>query len=352
MARIIYGINGEGMGHAMRSKPVLEYLSKRHQVRIFASSRAYGFLSKTFPVHKIQYYPLIYVNNKVSYLLTFILGLLRTPFLAIYNCKVAYYMIKDRPDIAISDFEPAVIYWANILRIPVVNIDNQHTITGTKIRVMEDHKSAYIATRRVIRFIVPRADAYISTTFFYEKKTMKNLFLVPPILRDEIRSLKSGKGKHVLVYQTSKSSKELLPVLKSVNERFIVYGWGDREKEGNVEFRGLDERQFYRDLAGCKAIVTNGGFTLIGEALYLRKPIFCHVIGNQFEQQLNGYYVEKLGYGVFRDELKREYVIKFLGDIKKYRKNLKKFKREDNSKLFRILDKLISEYLVADNSRL
>ena len=47
--RILYGVVGEGMGHAMRSRVVLEHLvAAGHEVEIMASGRAVDFLGKRF----------------------------------------------------------------------------------------------------------------------------------------------------------------------------------------------------------------------------------------------------------------------------------------------------------------
>ena len=43
--RILYGVVGEGMGHATRSKVTCEHLVERgHEVKIVVSGRAHGFL--------------------------------------------------------------------------------------------------------------------------------------------------------------------------------------------------------------------------------------------------------------------------------------------------------------------
>jgi len=36
----------------------------------------------------------------------------------------------------------------------------------------------------------------------------------------------------------------------------------------------------------------------MSEALFFNKPIYSIPIQNQFEQMLNGYYLERLGYGL------------------------------------------------------
>ncbi len=68
--RILYGVVGEGMGHAMRSRVVLEDLTKRHEVQVVVSGRAYDYLkeraSEQLSVQKISGYTLVYENNEVN----------------------------------------------------------------------------------------------------------------------------------------------------------------------------------------------------------------------------------------------------------------------------------------------
>ena len=44
--RILYGVVGEGMGHAMRSRVVLDHLTKNHEVQVVVSGRAHDYLVK------------------------------------------------------------------------------------------------------------------------------------------------------------------------------------------------------------------------------------------------------------------------------------------------------------------
>src|SRR5690606_15289214 len=48
--KILYGVVGEGMGHAIRSGVVLEWLLEQgHQVQVVASGRAHGYLKERVP---------------------------------------------------------------------------------------------------------------------------------------------------------------------------------------------------------------------------------------------------------------------------------------------------------------
>ena len=46
--KILYGVPGEGMGHATRSKVIIAHLLQNHDVQVLSSSRAYKFLNESF----------------------------------------------------------------------------------------------------------------------------------------------------------------------------------------------------------------------------------------------------------------------------------------------------------------
>ena len=73
MARIIFGIQGEGIGHAVRSKIIIEHLSKKHDIEVFASGKAYKYLKGIKNLHKIDSPLLEYKDNQVQILKTFFL---------------------------------------------------------------------------------------------------------------------------------------------------------------------------------------------------------------------------------------------------------------------------------------
>ena len=65
--KILYGVVGEGMGHAMRSRVVLEHLTGQgHEIVIMASGRANSFLAKHFQgVNKIHGFHMISEENRI-----------------------------------------------------------------------------------------------------------------------------------------------------------------------------------------------------------------------------------------------------------------------------------------------
>src|SRR5215813_13386484 len=65
--KILYGVVGEGMGHAMRSRVIVAHLvAQGHEVEIMTSGRAVEFLGKHFEgVNRIHGLHMIYEENRV-----------------------------------------------------------------------------------------------------------------------------------------------------------------------------------------------------------------------------------------------------------------------------------------------
>jgi spore coat polysaccharide biosynthesis predicted glycosyltransferase SpsG len=72
--RIIYCASGEGMGHAIRSEAVIKELMKENKVIFCGGGKAYNHLKsiKEIDTYDINYFKIIYVNNKVAHRLTLI----------------------------------------------------------------------------------------------------------------------------------------------------------------------------------------------------------------------------------------------------------------------------------------
>src|SRR6266850_2234343 len=67
--RILYGVVGEGMGHAIRSRVILDELVQRHDVQVVVSGRAHDYLAKRandhLQVKKIWGFTIVTEDNEV-----------------------------------------------------------------------------------------------------------------------------------------------------------------------------------------------------------------------------------------------------------------------------------------------
>jgi uncharacterized protein (TIGR00661 family) len=132
--------------------------------------------------------------------------------------------------------------------------------------------------------------------------------------------------------------------LKNLDYNFTIYGFNKEGKDDNLIFRKFNLEIFYKDISTSKAIITNGGFTVISEALYLRKPIFSLPL-NQFEQILNAKYIKKIGVGDYKKKVDNEAIKLFLENIDLYKKNLDNYDPGDQKEILKKIDGVIESSL-------
>ena len=170
--RILYGVVGEGMGHATRSKVVCEHLVARgHEVKIVVSGRAHTMLSKTFDdVVEIRGLTIRYVDNRMDRDGTLARNVLAAPAMLAANVG-AYFdtVAKFRPDAVISDFDSFAYLFAKRHGLPVISIDNQQIVSRCKLGkfAKQGVKVDYQMTKAFVRAKLPACDHYVVTTFFY-----------------------------------------------------------------------------------------------------------------------------------------------------------------------------------------
>lgn len=348
--RIFYSLCGEGLGHAIRSAVVIEYLIEEgYDLVVFASDRAYQYLSNKFEnVYEIGGFNTVYENNRARYKKTFVYNMKDVPSDLKNNVNKMYKLAKKfKPDLIISDFEFYANVLAHILSIPLLSIDNMHVITEAKYNSPTKYAKDKIFAEAVVHAFIQRANRTLIYSYFYPPlKNKDTTQYVYPIVRDEIYALKPSVKNHILVYQTSTSNTKLIELLKNnPDKKFIVYGFHKDERDENILFRSFKEKQLFKDLKDANCVITNGGFSLITEALQLDKPILSIPVKKQYEQILNAIYIGRLGYGEHHDIVNQQILDNFLENVEVYRKNIQENyeKHYDNVETLETLKKTIEE---------
>ncbi len=344
MANILYGVNGEGSGHSTRAHEVLSHLQGRgHALYVASFDRGLRNLREHVEVTEIDGLRLAYVNNQVRYRRTLAKNLLSARRQARSFRRLSEQAQAWQIGLIITDFEPMSCHLGHRLGLPVISIDNQHCLTNAEVSFPGKYRRDAAVAKLVTRVMTPRADAYLVTSFFPAPVRRPRTYLFPPILRRQILNAVPTEGEHVLVYVTS-PAPALARLLSSVRGAFIGYGFGKEGREGNIVFRKPSLDTFFNDLVSAQAVVANAGFSLITEALHLGKPYLAIPIEHQFEQIFNAYWLDKMGYGTYWEELNKERVESFLYNLPAYREQLKKYPRRGNDALLGKLDMLIVEY--------
>jgi len=192
---------------------------------------------------------------------------------------------------------------------------------------------------------VPGATHYLLTTFFRPPIRKKRTSLHPPVLRPEVLAASSEPGSHLLVYQTYTSNQQLPEILKQTGLECRVYGLRRElqaeERDGSLVYKPFSEPGFIEDLRTARGVIANGGFTLMGEAVYLHKPMLAEPVAKQFEQILNARYLEKEGYGLCAEEITGPRLDEFLGRIPEFESNLSRYSQDGNEDLLSTLESVL-----------
>lgn len=346
--KILYGLPSEGMGHATRSNVIIAHLLKNHDVRVATSDRACSFMKERFPgrVYEIKGFHLAYKDGRVSKSSTASLLLKNGPKDLIANIHKYRLVHKEfQPDLVISDFDSFTFFYAKFNKLPLISIDNIQAVDRCKLDfpIPPSERNSYEIARNIVKAKVPNADYYLITTFFEAQTRKKNTFLIPPILREKILDATGRAGEHILVYQTSSSQNNLIPALNEVPKiPFIVYGFNKSETHANVTLKKFSEDGFIGDLASAKGVISNGGFSLLSEAVYLKKPVCSVPINGQFEQYVNAAYIEQCGYGRHLTDFTADGIKAFLFDIDTFRDTVSHYQQDGNKETFKKLDEIIA----------
>ena len=349
--RILYGVVGEGMGHATRSRVLLEHLLARgHDVLVVVSGRAHKFLRDRFAgrerirIEEIHGLHLRFDGNEIDLAESVLSNLDDAPAGLKKNIEV-YRAVDETFDAScvISDFESWAYFYGRARGLPVISVDNMQVINRcAHDDFVTDHRSlAFHMAKLAVKAKLPGAYHYLIASFFFPPVRKPKTTLVPPILRPEILAANREPGSHVLVYQTAASNQDLVPTLRKLPSEFRVYGMGREGVEGNVTLKAFSETGFIDDLRTARAVIAGGGFSLMCEAVHLHVPMLSVPIEGQYEQELNARYLQQLGYGAFARALDVDGVAAFLDDVPRMQRALQGYVRRGPEMLFTCVDELL-----------
>jgi uncharacterized protein (TIGR00661 family) len=356
--RILYGVVGEGMGHAMRSRVVLDALAARHEVQVVVSGRAHDYLAKRaherLQVNKIWGYTIVYEDNEVQSFRTLLQNVKGAITGWPQNVR-AYFDLVERfqPEVVISDFESWSYLFARRHGLPVISIDNMQVMNRCEHapEILAGVRADFELQRALVKSKVPGAFHYHITSFFYPPVRKPRTTLHPPILRPEILAATPEPGEHLLVYQTSTSNAALPEVLGRTGRECRIYGLRRDltadERVGNLVYRPFSESRFVDDLRSARGVIASGGFTLMGEAVYLRRPMLSVPVRRQIEQVLNARYLEAEGYGLAADEISDERVGAFLERLPDLERNLARYRQDGNRDLLEAVERSLEAAIAA-----
>jgi uncharacterized protein (TIGR00661 family) len=349
MARILYGIAGEGLGHCTRADLIGQRLLEAGNEVIFVGfGKAVPYLEERFGsrTRPIQGLGFCYKDDRIDQWRTFWAGLRRFPSIAKHNKQVLDLIAGQwTPDLVLSDFEPFSAWWARFKGLPVVSIDNEHVLTHCRVPMPPAGLLDRVIAKAIVRVYAFKADVYLILSFFDAAVTHPSAILAPPVVRPWLRNIEPKDGGYILLYISTGQHKEgCLEVLKRFErQRFVIYGFDEDATYGHCTLKRRSVEGFMADLASCSGVISSAGFSLITECLALGKPMLVLPVSGQYEQLLNAVQVQRLGIGIWSRQLSATAVERFLSYMAQPRHISRQVRLPDNEAFFVLLHQAASQ---------
>jgi uncharacterized protein (TIGR00661 family) len=310
MARIFYSMAGEGRGHAVRVRTLVEHLKHDHELHLFAPEDAFEFLQTFYGpgspdpqvgLARIPGLRFQYTGEKLNLAKSIGRGLKYAARELPRLVRAFRLRIRaERPDLILSDFEPSLPRAARRERVPFLSVDHQHVLVACDLSALSKELRWYAWWMGwAIRWHDAGRCRGVMTAFYQlpVKPGFEDLQLVGPIIRPEVAALKPSSGDYLLSYLRKITPERVVDVLAQAPCPVRIYGLGERSSRANLTFHPIHEQTFIDDLAGCRGVVCAAGNQLLGEALYLGKPVLAIPEEIHHEQRINACFLRDMGAG-------------------------------------------------------
>ena len=299
--RILYGVQGTGHGHLVRSAAMVAGLRSRgHEVHCLLTGRS----SAAFADPEIRASHTLLegftgraAGGRVRMLQT--LGQLRV---ARFVRDVRGFD-ASRFDLVLTDYEPVSAWIARRCRRPSIGVGHLYAF-HRRLRLPGRTGPARLALRLFAPVYTP-----VRTAVGLHWHRFGGANLPPTISPDLVAAAEAGPppdaGERILVYLPAESEQSITALLGRLpHRRFVAYRPVPAPVDrGNVSIRPYDRGAFVADLVACSGVITNAGFSLVSEALHLGRRLLVQPIGRHPEQFLNGRALVALGLGTVVERL-------------------------------------------------
>ena len=294
---ILYGVNATGNGHISRSRITISELKKRgHNVTVLFSGRKvkdFFDLEQFRPYVIKKGFTFVFKNGKLNVLKT----LLNIDLIQFVR---DVFKIKKEYDVVVTDFEPISAYAARKLGIHCIGIGHQYSF----LKKIPKSFKMKLASLFFLRFYTP-INSTISSHFYHFNQT-----ILPPFIENGLKNQDAvpTMKNTFLVYLAWEEQDQMISILNTIKgNEFIYYSSVDEEVQiANVTLKPFSNKHFKEDLIACNGLLTNAGFQLPAEAIYLGKKILCKPLLGQPEQEHNAKILKRLEHATVCAEFTKE----------------------------------------------
>ncbi len=239
---------------------------------------------------------------------TLVTSLVRSPEYRKSIGTINQVVRHEKPDIIVNfyDFLGGLYNFFERPRSKFVCLAHQYLISHPTFTFPTGRALDKASLKAGNRITALGADRILALSFQpFEHLPKKRIFVVPPLLRKEVKALKQAPGKSILAYMVNPGYGEEVERFHQANPEVALDCFWDmkgKPKEWKVDetltFHQLDDLKFIQKMASCRGYITTAGFESVCEAMYLGKPTMMIPVQGHYEQACNAIDAQKAGAGL------------------------------------------------------
>ena len=324
--KVVFGVNNIGLGHAIRSFAIIQYLKNllKDNIEIIIITGEKGlakdyFISKGIKTYVLPIDAFFVKEMKLDIKKSLLLNIFQSFRLLKILAKHKEIMkdISDA-DMYISDcsIHLSLMKYLDILnrKKPFISIYHHVEILENKefLNIIKESKDLVEQVKILSLFykiIENISDIIIIPSLSKEyEEYNKKIYVEHPIRKEIIEAKdKTYKDDYILIILSNMFIKDeeviskLLNILKGKeNLKFKLTSKVKFKTNKNIEILEpiYNDRKWAEILARSRAIITNSGTNTISECLFLNKPFITIPINNHVEQLYNAWIVKKNNLGI------------------------------------------------------
>lgn len=334
--KFLFVVQGEGRGHFMQAiemKAMLERhghevvccLVGKNPARVvpqYFYDRMQGTVVDSFESPNFVQG----VNGKrPSYFNSFIENVIKLPGFSMSMHRLRTTIAQMEPD-AIINFYDVMVGISNYLApmpIPIISVGHQYLFLHKDFDFPSRKSKIELDPLRLFTMVTSVGSCRRLALSFYplEDDTERDIIVVPPILRTEVRSVATERGNYIHGYMLNSGFAEEVQAWHAQHPEVEMHFFWDKadvpdtyELQPGLTMHRINDTKFLQSMAGCGGYATTSGFESVCEALYMGKPAI--LVPVHIEQECNGYDAMKVGAGVVSDHFDIDRLLELMQEYK------------------------------------
>lgn len=314
--KFLFIVQGEGRGHLTQAITLENILLRNgHEVvEILVgkseSRRLPGFFTRSVHAPVKQFLSPNFlptpVNKRVSLPRSIAYNILKLPE---YGESIRYIRSRIQEsgaDIVINFYEllTGLTYFLFRPRVPQVCIGHQYLFLHKDFHLPEVDRWSMSLLNLFTRLTSLGATKRLALSFrAMGDDAGRRIAVVPPLLRRDVFRQEAKLGNYIHGYMVNSGFSECVCEWHQRHPETPLRFFWDRWEEEPVKkvdetlsFYQLDDVEFLRQMAGCRAYASTAGFESVCEAMYLGKPLM--MVPAHIEQECNAFDAIRSGAGI------------------------------------------------------